>query len=219
MPAQWTPQRHRNAMNHIWTLCSTVVSTALTQLSPLPPAPSFLISAAGPHQTPLKPPILPAGCAGTVGALAQMWKRTGRHTVMLMKHAGDGIGNRSHHTPQPHQTLSKVLSDNHTAITTERSQDVPGQWVPHLNCGNAPAVIPALCSMLGQSADPALLYAASRALVNLRACSSNVVPMAQSLVQQLNGPDRFAQEQAARQLWDLGTLCLCVVSQARTSHG
>ena len=66
-------------------------------------------------------------------------------------------------------------------------QDVPAQWTPHLNCGNAPSLIPALCSMLGQSADPALLYAASRALTNLRACSSNVVAIAQNLVQQLMG--------------------------------
>ena len=53
-----------------------------------------------------------------------------------------------------------------------------------------------------------LVYAASCSLHNLRAFKGNVVAITQALVGQLGASQRFAQEQAARQLWELGAPAL-----------
>ena len=69
------------------------------------------------------------------------------------------------------------------------------------------------CGPQGNASNPALVYAASRSLVALRAFRGNVLPMSQALVQQLTSPHRFAQEQAARQLWELGAPAFTLPSQ------
>ena len=66
--------------------------------------------------------------------------------------------------------------------------------------------------MQGNDSDPALAYAASRSLCALRAFGGNVLAIAQNLVQLLAGPYHFAQEQAARQLWELGKPLACTMT-------